>query len=125
MAHVALNEPVKALEYYEKALAIQQDPLYIDLRGQAITLDKMGEALARSGNLTEARNRYERALERWTTVDDDLGEALTLHGIAKIERDRHNLANARDLAEKAIRLVELLRYPISPINRICMHWAST
>ena len=113
MAHVALNEPVKALEYYEKALAIQQDPLYIDLRGQAITLDKMGEALARSGNLTEARNRYERALERWTTVDDDLGEALTLHGIAKIERDRHNLANARDLAEKAIRLVELLRYRVS------------
>jgi CHAT domain-containing protein/Tfp pilus assembly protein PilF len=113
MAHLALNEPDKALEYYEKALAIQQDPVFIDLRGQAITLNKMGEAFARQGNLKEARDQYERALERWTKLDDDQGEALTLHGIAKIERDRHNLANARDLAEKAIRLVELLRYRVS------------
>jgi hypothetical protein len=42
-------------------------------------------------------------------VGDGQGQALSLYGIARIERDRPNLANARDRVEEAIAIVEKLR----------------
>jgi CHAT domain-containing protein len=109
MAYVALNQPSKALEHYEQALNIQQDPQFEDRRGLAITLDKMGEALALSAQWTEALSRYEQALESWTAVGDEQGRALSLYGFARVERARHNLANARDRAEEAVSIIEKLR----------------
>ena len=109
MAYVGEKNPHKALKSYKKALAIQQDPEIADPRGQAITLDKMGEALALSGETVQALEAYENALQRWATVRDEQGRALSLYGIARVERDRHNLANARDRIEEAIRIVEKLR----------------
>jgi len=109
MAYVSLHNPRAALETYRKALAIQQDPKIADQRGQAITLDKMGEALSRSGEAEQALETYENALQRWTAVGDEQGRALSLYGIARVERDRPNPANARDRIEEAIRIVEKLR----------------
>ncbi|HKU76117.1 MAG TPA: CHAT domain-containing protein [Pyrinomonadaceae bacterium] len=109
MAHVGENNPHKALESYKKALAIQQDPEIADQRGQAITLDKMGEALALSGESMQALEAYQNALQRWATVRDEQGQALSLYGIARVERDRPNPANARDRIEEAIRIVEKVR----------------
>jgi hypothetical protein len=40
MVYIALNEPRKALDQYEKALAIQQRPAFKDSRGEAMTLDQ-------------------------------------------------------------------------------------
>jgi len=113
MAYVDLQEPRKALESYEAALAIQQDPQFEDRRGLAITLDKMGEALRLSGELPQAFQRYEQAIERWNNIGDSQGRALSLYGIARVERDRGNLANARDRAEEAIQIVEQLRNRVS------------
>jgi CHAT domain-containing protein len=113
MVHIAQNEPRKALEYYERALAIQQEPLFADQRGQAITLDKIAEALKLSGEESQALKKYDEAVERWKAVGDKQGQALSLYGIAQIERDRLNLANARDRAEEAIRIVEKLRNRVS------------
>jgi len=113
IVHIALNEPRKALENYELALAIQQDPQFEDRRGLAITLDKMGEALILTGEWTQALKKYEQALASWTAVGDEQGRALSLYGIARVERDRQNLANARDRAEEAIRIVEKLRHRLT------------
>lgn len=109
MAYVALGQPRKALQSYEKALAIQKDSEFTDRRGQAITLDKMGEALALSGELEQALEKYTNALEHWTSVGDDQGQALSLYGIAQVERDRHKLADARDRIEEAIGKIENMR----------------
>ena len=109
MTYVELNKPEKALESYQKALEIHQDPEFADQRGQAITLNKMGEALARSGKTAKALEAYESAIQHWIAVGDAQGQALSLYGIARIERDRHNLANARDRIDEAIKLVEELR----------------
>jgi CHAT domain-containing protein len=109
MAYVGLTDPRKAIEHYERALAIQQDPEFADRRGQAITLDKLGEALALLGKPELALEKYKNALERWTSVGDGQGQALSLYGIARVERDRHNLANARDRIEEAIQIIEKLR----------------
>lgn len=109
----AEREPLKALEYYQRALAIQQEPSFQDRRGQAITLDKIAEALTRTGQESQALKQYENAIERWKTVGDEQGEALSLYGIARIERDRTNLANARDRIEEAIGIVEKLRHRVT------------
>lgn len=109
MTYVALHEPIKALELYQKALAIQQEPGFEDRRGQAITLDKIAEALALTGQEAEAIKKYESAIDLWKNVGDGQGQALSLYGIARIERDRPNLANARDRVEEAIVIVEKLR----------------
>lgn len=115
MAHVSRNEPRPALESYAKALAIQQEQGFADRRGQAITLDKMGEALALTGESSGALKRYQQALELWKVVDDEQGRAHTLYGIARVESERQNLANARDRIEEAINIVERLR------NRVTGH----
>jgi CHAT domain-containing protein/Tfp pilus assembly protein PilF len=109
MVYVALGEPRKALERYESALSIQQAQDSEDRRGQAITLDKIGEALALVGETARALKSYDRALELWKSVGDDQGQALSLYGSARVERDRHNLASARDRVEGAIEIVESLR----------------
>lgn len=111
--HVARNEPCKALEVYEQALAIQQETGFADLRGQAITMDKMGEALALCGRTDEALKRYGRALEIWKAVGDEQGRALSLYGLARVESERQNLANASDRAEEAVGVVERLRSKVS------------
>jgi CHAT domain-containing protein/tetratricopeptide (TPR) repeat protein len=113
MAHVSRNEPLPALESYEKALAIQQEEGFADRRGQAITLDKMGEALALSGESAGALKRYGQALELWKAVGDEQGRAFSLYGLARLESERQNLANARDRAEEAVKIVELLRNRVS------------
>lgn len=107
------SDRLKALEQYEKALEIQQDPSFGDRRGQAITLDKMAEALFLSGQEAKALKTYEAAIEHWKHVGDDQGQALSLFGIGRIERARLNLANARDHVEQAIELVEKLRYTVT------------
>lgn len=106
-------QPLKAVEYYEKALAIQQEPGFEDRRGQAITLDKIAAALSLTGHEAEAIKKYESAIELWKNVGDGQGQALSLYGIARIERDRPNLANARDRVEEAIGIVEKLRSKVT------------
>ena len=113
MVYAELKDARKALDSYERALAIQQEAGFEDRRGQAITLDKMGEALARSRDWPAALERYGKALERWREIKDSQGEALTLYGIAKVEFEQQNLANARDRVEEAIRIVESLRNRVS------------
>jgi len=113
MAQVALSEPRKALENYEKALAIQQEPAIEDRRGQAITLDKIGEALDQLNELPQALARYGQALQHWQAVGDEQGQALSLYGMAHVERKQLNLANARDRVEEAIRIVEQLRTKVT------------
>lgn len=113
MTHVARDRPCDAVASYEGALAIQQEKGFADRRGQAITLDKLGEAHALCGQTAEALGRYGQALELWKAVGDEQGLALTLHGLARVESGRQNLANARDRAEEAVAVVERLRVRVS------------
>jgi CHAT domain-containing protein/tetratricopeptide (TPR) repeat protein len=126
MTYVALSspQPLKAVEYYKKALVIQQEPGFEDLRGQAITLDKIAEALALSGQKAAALKKYEDASERWKAVGDEHGQALSLYGIARIERDRLNLANARDRVQEAIGIVEKLRNRVTSRDLQMKYFAS-
>jgi CHAT domain-containing protein/predicted negative regulator of RcsB-dependent stress response len=113
MVYIALNDPGKALESYRQALDIQRNKESEDRRGQAITLDKMGQAYALTGQLSQALDGYKQALQQWAAVGDRQGQALSLYGIAKVELDRNNLSEARDRIDEAIGLIESLRYKMS------------
>ncbi|HEX6283509.1 MAG TPA: CHAT domain-containing tetratricopeptide repeat protein, partial [Pyrinomonadaceae bacterium] len=105
------NHPEKALEIYRTTLQIQTK--LKDQRGQALTLQKRGEAYVLQRKLQDAFNDFNAALIFWQVVKDQRGEASTFNNIARVERSRGNLAEALAYNEKAIRIVESLRTNVS------------
>ena len=112
MVHTARNEHETALEFYQKASKIQMPsdgkPTG-DKRALAITLDKLASGYSAMEKGTEASANYALALELWRATKDPEGEALTLYHIAAAEEKAHHLAEAREHAEAAIKIVESLR----------------
>ena len=104
---------VQALENYQKALDIQLR--LKDRRGQALTLQKRGEAYALLGKKTEAQalDELNDALNLWRAVKDQRGEAATLLNVAIVERDRGNMTGALANSNKALAIIESLRTRLS------------
>ena len=108
MVHVASRQRMdQALLRYNEALEIQEQ--IEDIRGQAITLDKIGELYALTARPELALKSYEQALQHWTTIGDRQGEALSLYGIARVKRSQNKLSEARDRIVESIDKVESLR----------------
>ena len=106
------GKPEKALASYESALNLLKEGGE-DRRGLAFTLQKVGEAhllLNDSGKAFEALNR---ALPIWKAISDKRGEVSTLYSIARVERDRGNLAEALELSKQAIGIIESLRTKVT------------
>ena len=101
----------KALESYQQALDIQIK--LKEKRGQALALQKRGEARARMHKQDDALADFTQALALWKTVKDRRGEAATLNNMARVERDRGNLAAALAHSQDAIQTIESLRTNIS------------
>lgn len=105
------NEFDKAIGVYQNALDLQvklNDP-----RGQALTLQKRGEARVRRGEPDKGLNDLNQALVLWRVVKDRRGEATTLNDIAQLERDRGSLTTALERSDEAIQTIESLRTNIS------------
>jgi CHAT domain-containing protein/tetratricopeptide (TPR) repeat protein len=105
------NQQEKALEVYQTTFEIQTK--LKDRRGQALTLQKRGEAYVLQGKHQDALNDFKTALPLWQAVKDQRGEAATFNNIARVERSRGNLSEALAYNERAIRIVESLRTKIS------------
>jgi CHAT domain-containing protein/Tfp pilus assembly protein PilF len=109
MAQNALGNHAEATEYFDKALEIQRNKKTLDLKGQAITLDKRGHAYAGLRQSNKARSDLEAALSHWRIYKDRNGEALTLFHLAGFEGESGNIDLALANAEAAIKLIEPLR----------------
>ena len=109
MAHDALGDHQKALEYFNKAVQIQQNPDKPDWKGLAITLDKRGALYAAMGNATAGRKDLDQALVLWRRFKDRNGETGSMFQLARLERNVSNDEVGLKLAEAAIALVEPLR----------------
>ena len=107
MLYSTLNEPRLALEFYQRALPIQQASG--DKRALAITLDKLATGYRLVGEANEASINYAKALDLWRAIKDPDGEALTLYNMALMERLAGNLPQANQHAEATLKLVESLR----------------
>lgn len=109
---LAMNgDTEKAMQVYGRTLKLQTDAN--DLRGQALTLQKRGEAYAALKRSDEALNDFNTALPLWRIVKDQRGEASTLNGIARVEQTRGKLSAALASNAEAIGIVESLRTSIS------------
>lgn len=112
----------EALTAYQEALDIQLQ--IADLRGQALTHQKMGETLARAGDSAAATKQYEAALPLWKAVIDMRGAAATLNSMALLHRDQNNLAQALSESEQATRILESLRSHVSSHQLRTLYLAS-
>jgi CHAT domain-containing protein/tetratricopeptide (TPR) repeat protein len=111
------NKYEKALGYYERALQLQKRAE--NRQGQAMTLDMMGEAYVLLGDPRRAMESFSEGLQLCRFVRDRNWEAVTLHNMARLERDRGNLMEARKWSAAALDIVESLRgNVISPQLRI-------
>ena len=111
------NKYEKALGYYERALQLQKRAE--NRQGQAMTLDMMGEAYVLLDDPRRGMESFSEALRLCRLVRDRNWEAITLHNMARLERDRGNLKEARESSAAALDIVESLRGSVvSPQLRI-------
>jgi len=110
-AFVDLGDSRKALEYLNQALPIMRAAG--DRRGESQTLNLFGYANMQLGEKQQALVYYQQSLELRRAVGDPSGESATLANIARLERDRSNLVEAKTRIEAAINIVETLRTKIA------------
>lgn len=101
------GEIAKALSRYGQALEVQTT--IGDIRGQAMTLNQIAELYSWLEQAGNARRDYRKAQERWKAVGDSLGEALSLYGLAKVERQQKRFPEARQAIVEAVAKVESVR----------------
>lgn len=107
LAHFKAGTPEKALEFYGRALEVQTR--IGDIRGQAITLNQIAEFYASIDQVGNARRDYRRAQDRWRSVEDSIGESLSLYGLAKVERKQKRYLEARNAIVEAVAKIESVR----------------
>jgi CHAT domain-containing protein len=102
-----LGDKTKALDFYNQSL---------DLMRKGTNDFYTATVLIRLGLLYHELGQYEKALDYLNEtlklrqiINDRRGVAITLFAIARVERDRGNLSEARKRVEEAITLVEWLR----------------
>jgi len=72
-------------------------------------LNNLGETYLLSGDKRKALDFYNQSLPLWRSAGDATGEAGTLYGLARAERDLGNLSEARAHIEAVLAIVESLR----------------
>jgi CHAT domain-containing protein/Tfp pilus assembly protein PilF len=97
----------RALDYYVQALALMPAAGYVFYT--ATTLNNIGAIYLELGEAQKALDYYNQALTLRRTIGDLNGEAATLYHIARLERGRGNLVEARNRIEAALATVESLR----------------
>lgn len=103
----ALGKKWKALGYYQRALKLQL--ACANRRGQAYTLNAIGQIYDAAGDKTRALAYYGEALRLIKAAEDRNSEVSTLFSIARAESELGHLDEASARIEGVLRSVELLR----------------
>ncbi len=106
------NRPAKAIEYLMQSLQISRST-NSDRGGEADTLTNIGWCRYALNELSQAQESFAAALPMRRAVGDRTGEAITLLGLAHVERGQGNLYNARVDVEAALVIVESLRAQVT------------
>lgn len=117
-----LGNRQKALDFYTQAMALMQE-LKNDYY-TATTTDHVGVAYHKMRDYQQALSYFNRALTLRRTVGDQRGVAASLVHIARLERDRGNLMEARNLIEEALERIENLRNKVASPRLRATYFAS-
>jgi CHAT domain-containing protein/Tfp pilus assembly protein PilF len=106
-----LGDVSKSLDFYSQSLELmrQDTKKYYT----AAVLNHIGVAYRSLGEHEKALSYFNEALELRTIAGDHRGIATTLADIARLERDRGNLLEARKRIEAALAQVEIVRSKVS------------
>ena len=123
LVHFSLNEKQTALEYFNRSLPLRR--AVGDRQGEATTLSDIGHYYASSDEPLKASDYYNQALSLSRAVQDRSLEASILERIARLERARGNLVQARVPIEAAIEIIESLRTKIVSQELRASYFASS
>lgn len=107
-----LGDYQKAVAYYNQSLTITTT-IGTDLLQRAITLNNIGSVYRKLG---DSQNALDHTKQAYTILHDSghkNEEARALYNMARIERDRGNLVEARGYIEKSLATVEALRTSVA------------
>jgi CHAT domain-containing protein/Tfp pilus assembly protein PilF len=110
MAELQLQQAPQAIGHLKEALEIQAG---VDHPGQALTLQKLGEAFRKQGNPAAAREALLTALRINEEVQAPYSRPPILLELARLERGQGDLQAALHRIEEAIRILESVRYDLS------------
>jgi tetratricopeptide (TPR) repeat protein len=106
--HAASADPRKALEYHQQSLQLRRSTE--DRLGETSALYHIALAYSSLGVSEEAMEYFNQSLSLCRSLGSyRRGEARALYGIARVERDRGNLIEARLRIEAALSLIESVR----------------
>src|SRR5262245_4829317 len=104
------GEKQKALEHYNQALAFFREAG--GRRWEAVALHNLGALYDSSGDRQKAYDLFSQSLALWQEMGDRSGEATTRAYLARVERDRGALNQARHQIEAALDIIEALRVKV-------------
>jgi CHAT domain-containing protein len=115
-AYAWLNQPDKATELYEQALAIHREVKSREFEGA--TLLRMGQLKQKMRRTDEAVGLITESVAVFHSIGDRNQEFGALTALAKAERERGNLRRALTHVEESLRIAESLRTEsVSPESR--------
>ena len=123
LVYFSLGERQKALEYFNRSLPLRQ--AVGDRQGEATSLADIGHYYASADERLKALDYYGKALSLSRSVEDRSLEASILERIARVERARGNLVEARIQIEAALDIIESLRIKIVSQELRASYFASS
>lgn len=107
-----MNRPEQAIAHLSQSLRLSR-AAGNDRGGEAETLTNLGWCRYALGQLDQAQECFAEALPIRREVGDRTGQAITLLGLAHVERGQGNLHNARLHVESALSIIESLRAQVA------------
>jgi CHAT domain-containing protein/tetratricopeptide (TPR) repeat protein len=106
-----LGQSDNARENFTKALTLGEK--IKDRRRLALVYQNRGETLSLIGRHAEALSDLNQAIALWEDLKDLRGQAATLNSLARLKKDRGDLAAALDMSDKALAIIESQRVAIT------------
>lgn len=122
IAYDSLGETQKSLGHYRRALGIYR--AIADKMGEASALGNIGNAYYAAGMKDEALGYFRQELAQSRAVRNSSGELAALFDIARVLRDRGELAEGRAEIEAAIHIIESQRHQVTGRNLRASYSAS-
>ncbi|MGH9938027.1 MAG: CHAT domain-containing tetratricopeptide repeat protein [Blastocatellia bacterium] len=117
-----IDEKQKALAHYSQALSIFREAG--GRRWEAVALHNLGALYDSTGDWRKACDLFSQSLTLWQAMGDRSGEATTRAYLARVERDRGGLNEARNQIEAALDIIEALRVKVADHNLRATYFAS-
>jgi CHAT domain-containing protein/Tfp pilus assembly protein PilF/uncharacterized glyoxalase superfamily protein PhnB len=118
----AQGDKAEALQNYLRARSFYHAEK--DLRGEAVTLNLIGGIHEASGQTEKALAYYAQALPLTQRAEYPVGEAATLYNMARAERIRARLIDARARIDAALKVIESLRTRVASQDFRASYFAS-